>query len=151
VNWAFSDESERGSLMLFGMMTVSTAEVVRARKELRALLLPGQRRVHTAKESPPRRRQLLDVVGGLDVEAIVLPTGCSTARTRCRPRETDARSIMRSPERQTFLTTIGRATTSRCFGQSTQSSGLSASVVPAPQSPKWSAKGATMEITRPKN
>ena len=23
--------------------------------------------------------------------------------------------------------------------------------VPAPQSPKWSAKGATMEITRPKN
>jgi hypothetical protein len=71
VNWAFSDESERGNLMLFGLLTASTAEVVRARKELRTLLMPGQRRVHTAKESPRRRRLLLDAVGGLEVVAIV--------------------------------------------------------------------------------
>ena len=57
--------------MLFGLMTASTAEVIRARRELRALLMPGQRRVHTAKESPRRRRQLLDVVGGLDVATVV--------------------------------------------------------------------------------
>lgn len=71
MSWAFSNESERGNLMLFGLMTASTAEVIRARRELRALLMPGQRRVHTAKESPRRRRQLLDVVGGLDVATVV--------------------------------------------------------------------------------
>ncbi len=89
MNWAFSDESERGNLMLFGLMTVSTAEVVRARKELRTLLLPGQRRVHTAKESPPRRRQLLDVVGGLDVEAIVF-----RLRRPARMHRTTARDLL---------------------------------------------------------
>jgi hypothetical protein len=158
VNWAFSDESERGSLMLLGLMTVSTAEVVRARKELRTLLMPGQRRVHTAKESPPRRRQLLDVVGGLNVEAVVfrlrrparmhrntargmlIQAACAALESRAitnwvladqepvQAERGDARSITRSADMRTFRTIIGRATTSRCSGQSTQSSGLPATV-----------------------
>ena len=71
MTWAFSDESERGNLVLFGLMTLPAADATNSRRELRRMLLPGQRRVHTAKESPRRRRQLLDVVGRLDVEAVV--------------------------------------------------------------------------------
>jgi hypothetical protein len=69
--WAYSDESERASLMLVGVLLLPAADVPAARRDLRGLLLPGQRRVHTANESPRRRRLLLDVVARLRGEAIV--------------------------------------------------------------------------------
>jgi hypothetical protein len=69
--WAFSDESERGSRMLLGLLVLPAGELAPARRALRGLLLPGQRRVHTAKESPRRRRELLDVVMGLELSAMV--------------------------------------------------------------------------------
>jgi len=72
VMWAFSDESERADTMYFGVLLVPASRVPPARRALRGLLLPGQRRVHTAKESPRRRRELLDVVAALDVQAVVL-------------------------------------------------------------------------------
>lgn len=52
--WAYSDESERGATLLFGLTVVPAHRVVEARRRLRSLLLPGQRRLHTAKESPSR-------------------------------------------------------------------------------------------------
>jgi hypothetical protein len=70
--WAFSDESERGNLMLLGLLLVPAGAVHDARRDLRGLLLPGQRRVHTSDESARRRRQLLDVVASLDATAVVL-------------------------------------------------------------------------------
>ena len=70
--WAFSDESERGSTVMFGVAFVPTGAVATARREMRSLLLPGQRRVHMAKESPRRRRQLLDAVAALELDARVL-------------------------------------------------------------------------------
>jgi hypothetical protein len=85
--WAFTDESERGSVMLLGLLLVPTGAIHEARRELRALLLPGQRRVHTSDESGRRRRQLLDVVAGLDATAIVL-----TLRRPSGLRRTEARS-----------------------------------------------------------
>ncbi len=65
--WAFSDESERAGVMLLDVVLVSPGEVAGARRSLRALLLPGQRQVHTAKESPRRRRAVLDPPAGRPV------------------------------------------------------------------------------------
>jgi len=60
--WAFSDESERAGLMLMAVVTIEAANIAMPRASLRALLLAGQRKVHTAKESPRRRRAVLDAV-----------------------------------------------------------------------------------------
>jgi hypothetical protein len=85
---AFSDESERGNLMLFGVLIVAEPVLPVARRELRGLLLSGQRRLHTAKESPARRRVLLHVVATLDVATLVFsvrrPAGVSRAAVRRR-------------------------------------------------------------------
>ena len=48
MSWAFSDESERADRMLFGTVFVDAQHTYELRKQLRALLLPGQRRVHMA-------------------------------------------------------------------------------------------------------
>jgi hypothetical protein len=64
--WAFSDESERGSVMLVAVVFVPPGDIDDARGSLRGLLLPGQHRVHTAKESPRRRRVVLDTVARID-------------------------------------------------------------------------------------
>jgi len=72
MTWAFSDESERGSSMLLGVGFVPTAAIITARRELRGLLLPGQRRVHMAKESPRRRKVVLDLVRELELDALIL-------------------------------------------------------------------------------
>jgi hypothetical protein len=85
--WAFTDESERGSLMLLGLLIVPTGAIHNARRELRGLLLPGQRRVHTSDESARRRRQLLDLVARLDGSAVAL-----TLRRPADLRRTEARS-----------------------------------------------------------
>ncbi len=62
--WAFSEESERSGVMLLAVVLLEPAEIDGARWSMRQLLLPGQRRVHTAKESPSRRRIVIDAVGG---------------------------------------------------------------------------------------
>jgi len=64
--WAFSDESERAGTMLVAVVVVAPRDVDAARASLRGLLLAGQRRVHTAKESPRRRRALLDTIARTD-------------------------------------------------------------------------------------
>ncbi len=60
--WAFSDESERSGVMLFGVVLIRPADLPAARLLLSGLLLPGQRRVHTTNESARRRRAVLDTV-----------------------------------------------------------------------------------------
>ncbi len=71
--WAFSDESERSGVMLFAVVLLEPGEVDSARRRMRELLLPGQRKVHTANESPRRRRIVIDTVSRLDgFSAIVL-------------------------------------------------------------------------------
>ena len=85
--WAFSDESERGDLMLVAMVTITPGAAIGARRQLRALLLPGQRRVHTAKESPRRRRELLDVVARLDITAVAFSTRRPAGHHRAEIRD----------------------------------------------------------------
>jgi hypothetical protein len=98
--WAFSDESERGSTMLLGLLLVPVGEVHQARRALQALLLPGQRRIHTSDESARRRRQLLDVVASLDASAVVL--------TLRRPA-----SLRRAGARDALLTAAAHEVTRR--------------------------------------
>lgn len=52
--------------MLVGVVVVAPADVDAVRAALRGLLLAGQRRVHTAKESPRRRRVVLDTIARTD-------------------------------------------------------------------------------------
>ena len=71
--WAFSDESERSGTMLLSVVLIRPADIAAARVRLNALLLPGQRRVHTAKESARRRHIVLDTVAHIDgLSAVVL-------------------------------------------------------------------------------
>jgi hypothetical protein len=60
--WAFSDESERPGTMLLSVVLIRPADMPTARVRLNGLLLPGQRRVHMAKESARRRRTVLDTL-----------------------------------------------------------------------------------------
>jgi hypothetical protein len=72
VTWAFSDESERAATMYFGVLLIDPRKVPDARRALRGLRLPGQRRVHTSKESARRRRQLLDIVAAIEAETVIM-------------------------------------------------------------------------------
>ena len=72
MTWAFSDESERGSTMYVGVVVVPTGSLHEARRVMRAMLLPGQRRLHMAKEGQRRRRAILDAAIDLRADAHVL-------------------------------------------------------------------------------
>lgn len=87
MTWAYSDESERAATMYFGVLLVEPSTAVAAREQLRSMLLPGQRRVHTKKESPRRRRQFLDVVAALEARTVVLELRRSTGTSRIAGRE----------------------------------------------------------------
>lgn len=52
--------------MLLAIVVLEPGDVDSARRKLRGLLLPGQRRVYTAKESARRRRVLLDTVAAVE-------------------------------------------------------------------------------------
>jgi hypothetical protein len=64
--WAFSDESERANRVLLAVVLARPPVVHATRAELRGLLLPGQRRIHTSDESARRRRILLDTLARID-------------------------------------------------------------------------------------
>jgi hypothetical protein len=58
--------------MLLSVVTIDPGAVDDARRALRGLLLPGQRRVHTAKESAQRRRMVIDTVARISGLAAVV-------------------------------------------------------------------------------
>jgi hypothetical protein len=71
--WAFSDESERAGVSLLAVVLVARKDLDTTRTSMRKLLLGGERRIHTAKESPRRRRQILDTITrSPGVSAVVL-------------------------------------------------------------------------------
>ncbi|MFD4252168.1 hypothetical protein [Amycolatopsis thermoflava] len=75
---AFIDESVRDSRYYLCVAVLDPACLAETRKQLTALLLPGQRELHFKKEKPPRRRLLADRIGGLSAATSVYVT----ARTR---------------------------------------------------------------------
>jgi hypothetical protein len=86
VSWAFSDESERADRMLFGTLFVEAQHTYELRKQLRSLLLPGQRRIHMTKEGVRRRRVILDAIVHLEPQVTVLelrrPNGVTRPEAR---------------------------------------------------------------------
>jgi len=67
---AFADEAkERGYIMVAALLAPN--KLAPARQSIRSLIMPGQRRIHFQKESNGRRKQILDTVSTLGVEAIV--------------------------------------------------------------------------------
>jgi hypothetical protein len=79
----YVDESERRDYLL-GVTTVD-GPVQPLRAALRALLRPGQRRIHFAKEQDSRRRQLLAAMTELDLTAriYVSPRAAKESREMC--------------------------------------------------------------------
>lgn len=71
--WAFSDESERSNLMVLGVVLIPPGAVDDGRARLRALLMAGERGLHTSDESQRRRRVLLDTVARTgELSAVVI-------------------------------------------------------------------------------
>lgn len=68
---AFIDESQRGHSYLVCVVLVDPGDLPGVRGELRAMPMPGQRRLHFVNESPRRRRQLLAAMSKLPVRARV--------------------------------------------------------------------------------
>jgi hypothetical protein len=81
---AFVDESSRGGYLLCAVVLLPS-ELAPARRILRTLCKPGQRRVHMKHESDGRRREILSVVSQLEVETRIYRArldGRSERRTR---------------------------------------------------------------------
>ncbi|MFI7519060.1 hypothetical protein OG994_22940 [Micromonospora globbae] len=67
----FVDETkERG--LLIAAAVVPTPNLAPARKVIRGLVLPNQRRIHFHKERDDRRRQIVDAINGIGVQAVIL-------------------------------------------------------------------------------
>jgi hypothetical protein len=70
----YVDESKRGDYLL--VASVHTAhELAEARSLMRGLVLKGQRRVHMAKESNPRRKAIAAALVGAGIRGIVYDAG----------------------------------------------------------------------------
>jgi hypothetical protein len=57
----FVDETKDGAYLVAAAV-VMPADLTAARRTIAGLLKPGQRRVHFTKESPARRRQIIDAM-----------------------------------------------------------------------------------------
>ncbi|WP_436793315.1 hypothetical protein [Actinospongicola halichondriae] len=72
MKWAFTDESWRKSTYLVATVVIETGAMSAARSEVTAYLRGNQRRIHMNKESDGRRRQFLDLIESLELEAIAV-------------------------------------------------------------------------------
>ncbi|WP_053206261.1 hypothetical protein [Jiangella muralis] len=70
---AFVDESFSGDYVVVAAL-VPAGKVNAARAALRAVLRPGQRRIHFKDERPPRKDRVLSVIDHLEVTATVYVT-----------------------------------------------------------------------------
>jgi hypothetical protein len=87
---AFADESRRGSTYLIAVAIADPGYLRPLRRELRGLLLPGQRELHFNDQKDRRRRVLSDAIARLPVEARVYRRTCDNhgepARQHCIDR-----------------------------------------------------------------
>ncbi|MEV5820471.1 hypothetical protein AB0L22_14985 [Micromonospora haikouensis] len=82
----FVDETkERGLLVV--AVAVLPSDLTAARRTIRSLILPGQRRIHFHKERDDRRRQIIDAIDTLSAQAVMFDakrhTNARTAREAC--------------------------------------------------------------------
>lgn len=83
---AFIDESGRDRRYFICVAVVDPAELAPARRQLSALLLPGQRELHFKTEKPPRRRLLADRIARLPLITYIYETA-RTPKTEERDRQ----------------------------------------------------------------
>jgi hypothetical protein len=88
---AFIDESARGRTYLITVTVSAPHELGPVRRELKGLLLPGEREIHFKKTKNPRRRTLADRMSSMPVTAHVYMTDYTSkteedARQRCLDR-----------------------------------------------------------------
>jgi hypothetical protein len=67
---AFVDEAKAHGYIMVAALLAPT-KLGPARQSIKALVMPGQRRIHFQKEGNGRRKQILDAVSALGVEAII--------------------------------------------------------------------------------
>ncbi|MGY6657931.1 hypothetical protein ACXIZN_37800 [Amycolatopsis sp. TRM77291] len=81
----FVDESkERGYLVLVTAAALLSGDLTSARRAIRGLVLPGQRRLHFTHENDGRRKRILDTIAGLGPTVTIYD---ASAHHRRRQRE----------------------------------------------------------------
>lgn len=82
----FVDESKQRDYLLVAAV-VMPSDLAEARRSLRSLVMPGQRRLHMKKESDARRRAIIDAITATGAAAIIYNAG------RPGRHELDAREV----------------------------------------------------------
>lgn len=86
----FVDESRRGSVYFVAAAHTEPGNLRQLRRELRGLLLPGQRELHFKREKEPRQRAIADAISRLPLEVHVYVSACArqeeAARQACLGR-----------------------------------------------------------------
>lgn len=70
----FVDESKQRNYLLVAAV-VMPADIAAARRELRALVMPGQRRLHMKKESAARRSAIIEAIASTGTSAKIYSAG----------------------------------------------------------------------------
>lgn len=78
---AFVDESLRPGRYLLACVVVPFADAGELRRSVNGLLMSGERRLHLQRESKRRRRQILEDIAGLDLDAAVYVAGHRDGRS----------------------------------------------------------------------
>ncbi|MBD5831219.1 hypothetical protein [Janibacter melonis] len=84
----FIDESTQRDYLVISAV-IATGDITQMRREMRDLLLPGQRSLHMKDEADGRRRQIRDQILSLGVEVVIYsvrPSSCgghTAARDAC--------------------------------------------------------------------
>lgn len=86
----FVDETKDDGLQLIAAAVVP-GEVAAARKNIRALTMPGQRRIHFTQESNARRKQILDAVDEIAPRVTIYD---GSAHPRKRQRDACLHTLM---------------------------------------------------------
>jgi hypothetical protein len=73
---AFVDESRRKSTYLVAAAIVDPGDLVRLRKLLLSLLLPGQKELHFKKETPGRRKLIMSRLCAAEVDVRIYRRSC---------------------------------------------------------------------------
>jgi len=86
----FADETKQRGLLMTAA-AVASGELQDARKLLRGLIMPRQRRIHFYRESDGRRKKILDMIGDLGPECVIYD---ASSRPRRVQRETCLRALV---------------------------------------------------------
>jgi uncharacterized protein DUF3800 len=89
---AFVDESRRGYVYILAAAIIEPAKLRELRRELRNMLLAGQRELHFKREKEPRQRQLASAISRLPICVRIYTRTCERieeiARQACIERLT---------------------------------------------------------------